>query len=215
MKRLIVLTGESGIGKTTIQNALVEESPLIKLASTGDLFKSLSGSLYGFGLQDFDFPNPKEPLLQKQALKWWVETGHLASGLAEYEDLKEFGCIDGNQAILIAEILRAVDPKFHVKAALAIASLVDSPFFVMDVINREEYGDLLEVCKQVGGFSILPVALFCKNPVSREGGRREAVFQHPDTARNLAWRSYAYTLEEIPRIIDSLKEEISYIYQKR
>lgn len=97
-----------------------------------------------------------------------IETYHLASGLEEYESLKRWEYVNGNQAILIAEILRAVDPQFHIKAALTIASLSDSPYFVMDVINREEYDDLLKVCKDVGGFRVLPVALFCKNPVTRQ-----------------------------------------------
>lgn len=70
MKTLIVLTGESGIGKTTIQNALVKECPSVQLASTGDLFKSLTGLLYGFGQQGFDLPDPGETLLKTEALKW-------------------------------------------------------------------------------------------------------------------------------------------------
>jgi hypothetical protein len=165
MKKLIVLTGPSGVGKTTTwypaMECLLNAVPL----DTGGVFKSL------FGLATSGVA-PDYVLTGMDALLRFRFSEDYHRGLEEYEYAKSQNEGVGAAIIRFIECPRAVCPDLPARLTVGLLnSLPDGSVAATDAINSEELLGLRELAL---GHDIecYQVALNCLNPVKRGGDNR-------------------------------------------
>jgi hypothetical protein len=186
--RLIILTGGSGIGKSSMAN-YAKTFDGVDAVDTGDLFKAL------YALVSLDKTLiPLEILTGDDALENFV-LQNLNYGITKYERLKGSG-ISGKRIIYFIETLRALCPDLPARWVRKYAEIREPKTLVTTAINESELGYLInQFCADT---QIDTVALRCENPVIRQGDNRVPVPEH------LCDRSYHYRLEDSLEIMNEI-----------
>lgn len=161
MKELIILSGLSGIGKTTSFLPYLQ-SKGYRGIETGDLFKAVIGGIYSGGLSSeskFDQAKVSSSLSE-----------HFAWCLSRYEqDWKpEIGDVQTSYAF---EYLRMVEWSFHVKSVFMLADLWQCDKVVTSVINNTELDLVLAVAKE-RGVNCRLIVLNCTSAKNNTGNRQ-------------------------------------------
>lgn len=181
MKELVILTGGSGIGKTTSFLPALKEHGYTPI-ETGDLFKSIIGSIRdgGFGLEDWFYDS--------DALDSYIRQ---LPGKSTYETDWKVNVGDV-QSCYAFELLRCVAPDFHVRSVFTIADAFRAERVVTSCINQDELEILIAVSYEQG-WEPTVVRLDCTNP-SRKQVRREPVVTE-DMVPHVYTIDVAYALE--------------------
>lgn len=138
MTKLIILSGGSGYGKTTMCNHM-EKQPGVMCLGSGEFFKTLYG-LCGFGAYD-----AKEKLIFNDAFS--AVMALKADGLRLYEEKKEHNPNNGANIIRFIESIRSLCPDIAPRSVLKQIELTDPEIAVTVVINMEEVQQLYALCE--------------------------------------------------------------------
>ncbi len=161
MKELIILSGASGIGKTTTFLPHLGNRGY-KSIETGDLFKSMLGNIFSGSLaSDTTFK-------QERVKDAFAE--NFEAGLKRYEqDWKpEIGDV---QSCFAFEYIRMVEWDFHVKSVFVLADLWGHSKVVTSIINQNELELVLKAADKKGWHCTL-IRLDCLNPSRSQANRR-------------------------------------------
>lgn len=160
MKELLILSGSSGVGKTTSFLPYLQ-SKGYRSIETGDLFKSIIGGIYSGGLSS------ESKFDQAKVASSFSE--HFAEGLRRYEqDWKpEIGDV---QTCYAFEYLRLVDWSFHIKSLFVLADLWQCDKVVTSVINNTEL-DLAIAAAEERGVDCRLIVLDCTSTKNNTGNR--------------------------------------------
>jgi len=161
MKKPIVLTGPSGVGKTTIAQYLERKYPeKFKAFDTGDVFKAKLALAYHHEFQ------ADQVYTGTEAFEWFIKN-KFERGVQLYEQLKADGIVKGKDIIAWIEPDRAVCPDLPTRFVRAAAQVYADRCLITSAINNEEFEYLLNEFWGVGVFS---VSLNCVDPVKRLSG---------------------------------------------
>lgn len=195
MKELLILSGLSGIGKTTSFIPHLQSRGYTGI-ETGDFFKAIIGGIYSGEVSaesKFDQAKVASSLFE-----------HMARGLRHYEQewKPEIGDV---QSCYAFEYLRMVDWAFHVKSVFVLADLWQCDKVVTSVINSEEL-DLVIASAKERGVVCRVIVLNCINARKKPGNRqivnvRNLVIQNDSVTYALTDEGVRQACKQIDQIL--------------
>jgi hypothetical protein len=189
--KLIILTGASGVGKTTMMN-YAKTFYGVDAIDTGDLFKAQLALAKRDCL--YTIATPNFPCHGMTALEYFVRYD-LKSGVSLYEEMKKSGEITGKEIIYFIETTRELCPDLPARWLYWYARIMQPEVLVTTAINKEELDYLSKLFKE---HQIDVIALRCVDRVKRQGDNRTEVDQH------LCDRTYIYELRESLEIMHEI-----------
>jgi hypothetical protein len=190
--KLIILTGASGVGKTTMMN-YAKTFDSVDAVDPGDLFKAQLALAKKDCLGTV--ATPSFPCHRIQSLKYFIKYD-LKPGLALYERMKKTGEITGKEISYFIETLRFLCSDLPSRWVYEYGQIIGSKTLVTTAINDEGLNDLVALFEKE--HQIEAIALRCVDRVERRGDNRIEVEQH------LCDRTYIYELRESLEIMHEI-----------